>query len=67
MKVSLTPGRQTLRLLEEYEQSRVLQLREFNKELGHRLTALDRGERLDVDEARALLRSKSEERRKKRA
>ncbi|MCE5311213.1 MAG: type II toxin-antitoxin system ParD family antitoxin [Acidobacteriales bacterium] len=59
--------REALRLLEEQEQARVLRLREFNQKLGHRLAALDRGEYLDAVEARALLRRKSEERRKKRA
>ena len=59
--------REALRLLEEHEQARAAQLREFNKELGRRMAALDRGERVDPDEARAGLQRKSEERRKKRA
>jgi antitoxin ParD1/3/4 len=59
--------REALRLLEEHEQARAAQLGEFNKELGRRLAALDRGEQVDPDEARSRLQRKSEERRKKRA
>ena len=59
--------REALRLLEEHEQARAAQLGEFNKELGRRLAALDRGEHVDPNEARARLQRKSEERRKKRA
>jgi antitoxin ParD1/3/4 len=58
--------REALRLLEEHEQARAAQLGEFNKELGRRLAALDRGERVDPDEARSRLQRRSEERRKKR-
>ena len=58
--------REALRLLEEHEQARAAQLGEFNKELGRRLAALDRGERVDPDQARSRLRRKSEEHRKKR-
>ena len=49
------------------EQARAAQLGQFNKELGRRLAALDRGEHVDPSEARSRLRRKSEERRKKRA
>jgi antitoxin ParD1/3/4 len=59
--------REALRLLEEHERARATQLGEFNKELGRRLAALDRGEQVNPDEARARLRQKSEERRKNRA
>jgi antitoxin ParD1/3/4 len=59
--------REALRLLEEHEQARAAQLGEFNKELGRRLAALDRGEHTDPSETRARLRRKSEERRKRRA
>ena len=59
--------REALRLLEEHEQARATQLDEFNRELGRRLAALDRGEHVDSGEARARLQRKSEERRKKRA
>jgi antitoxin ParD1/3/4 len=58
--------REALRLLEDHEQARVAQLGEFNKELGRRLAALDRGEQVAPDEARSRLQRKSEERRKKR-
>jgi len=59
--------REALRLLEEHDQARAAQLGEFNRELGRRLAALDRGEHVDPDEARSRLQRKSEERRKKRA
>ena len=47
--------REAPRFLEEYEQARAAQLSEFNKELGRRLAALDRGEHVDPEEARARL------------
>jgi antitoxin ParD1/3/4 len=50
--------REALRLLEEHERARATQLGEFNKELGRRHAALDRGEHVD---------QKSAERRKKSA
>jgi antitoxin ParD1/3/4 len=59
--------REALRLLEEHELARAAQLGEFNKELGRRLAALDRGEHADPHEARTRLQRKSEERRKDRA
>jgi len=59
--------REALRLLEEHEQARAAQLGEFNRELGRRLAALDRGEHAGADETRARLERKSEERRRKRA
>ena len=59
--------REALRLLEEHEKARALQLEEFNKELGRRLAGLDRGERVDPGEARSRLRRRSEERRNKPA
>lgn len=59
--------REALRLLEEHEQARAAQLSEFNKELGRRMAALDRGERVEPGDARAALKRKSEEPRKKRA
>lgn len=57
--------REALRLLEEHEQARAAQLTEFNKELGWRLAALDRGEHVNPEEVRSRLQGKSEERRKK--
>ena len=59
--------REALRLLEEHDQARAAQLSAFNKELGQRLAALDRGEYVAPDESRSRLQRKSEERRKKRA
>ncbi|HXJ92948.1 MAG TPA: type II toxin-antitoxin system ParD family antitoxin [Terriglobia bacterium] len=56
--------REALRLLEEHDQARAGQLAAFNQELGRRLEALDRGQRVDPAEARARLRRKSEARRK---
>jgi len=45
-------------------QARAAQLGEFNKELGRRLAALDRGEHVDLVEARSRLQRKSGQRRK---
>jgi antitoxin ParD1/3/4 len=59
--------REALRLLEEHEQARTAQLAEFNRELGRRLAALDRGEQVDPVEARARLQRKSADRRRQRA
>ena len=47
--------REALRLLEEHEQARAAQLAEFNRELGRRLAAIDRGETVEPDQARARL------------
>ncbi|HWF46769.1 MAG TPA: type II toxin-antitoxin system ParD family antitoxin [Bryobacteraceae bacterium] len=59
--------REALRLLEERDQERVTQLVGFNRELGRRLEALDRGEFIDPAEARAKLKRKSEQRRQSKA
>lgn len=56
--------REALRLLEQQDQARARQLAEFNRELGHRLESLDRGQRVDPAEARVRLQRKSEARRK---
>ena len=58
--------REALRLLEEHEQVRAAQLADFNAELRKRLAALDRGETIKPDEARARLQAKSKERRQAR-
>ena len=58
--------REALRLLEQHEQARNVQLSEFNQELGRRLASLDRGEHVDPAKTRARLQRKSEERRKQR-
>jgi antitoxin ParD1/3/4 len=59
--------REALRLLEENDSARAAQLAEFNGEMGRRLAALDRGEVVDPAEARARLRRKSDQRRKRSA
>jgi len=56
-----------MRLLKERDSARAAQLAEFNKELGRRLAALDRGEVVDPGVARARLQRKSEQRRNVRA
>ena len=56
--------REALRLLEEYETTRAEQLERFNAELGRRLAALDRGERISEAELRSRMAAKSRERRK---
>jgi len=56
--------REALRLLEEHDRSRTAQIAAFNKELGHRLASLDRGERVDPATARRRIQSKSQARRK---
>ena len=58
--------REALRLLEEHEQARAAQLAEFNRELGRRLAAIDRGETVEPAQARARLQQKSDQRRKSR-
>ena len=55
--------REALRLLEDQDHVRAAQLGEFNRELGRRLAALDRGETITPAEARARLQAKSVERR----
>jgi antitoxin ParD1/3/4 len=56
--------REALRLLEEHDRARSLQLAGFNDELGRRLDALDRGQHVSPADARARLKRKSEGRRK---
>ena len=59
--------REALRLLEDHEQARSVQMTEFNAELARRLAALERGERADPREVRARLDRRSAERRKRSA
>ena len=59
--------REALRLLELHEQSRAVQLGEFNQELERRLAALDLGGHVDPAAARSRLQRKSEMRRKQPA
>ena len=58
--------REALRLLEEHDQARSVQLAGFNQELGRRLDTLDHGRHVSPTDARARLRRKSERRRKAR-
>ena len=51
--------REALRLLEEQDQTRNLQLSAFNHELMERLASLDRGEHLDPKTVRERLQQKS--------
>ena len=57
--------REALRLLEDRDRAKAAQLAEFNRELGGRLSSLDRGERVDPEGARARLARKSEDYRKR--
>jgi antitoxin ParD1/3/4 len=52
--------REALRLLEESDQARSIQLATFNHELDQRLTSLDRGEHLNPEIVRTRLKRKSE-------
>jgi antitoxin ParD1/3/4 len=56
--------REALRLLEEHDQARGAQIAAFNRELGHRLASLERGEHVDPAAARERLRRKSRERKR---
>jgi antitoxin ParD1/3/4 len=58
--------REALRLLEEHDQARSVQLAGFNQQLGRRLDTLDHGRHVSPTDARARLRRKSERRRKAR-
>jgi antitoxin ParD1/3/4 len=59
--------REALRLLEEHEKVRATQLTAFQVEIDRRLAALDRGEGIDGETARAQLRQRSQDRQKQRA
>lgn len=56
--------REALRLLEEREMERKMQVEAFNHELKSRLDSLDRGETLDPAQVLDEIRRKSRERRK---
>ena len=56
--------REALRLLEEHDRARGVQVAAFNRELKARLDSLDRGERVDPKAVRAQIAEKSRERRK---
>ena len=57
--------REALRLLEDNEKARAVQLSEFNQELGRRLASLDRGERVKPDLVRSRFAKKSEKGKKR--
>ena len=59
--------REALRLLEEHDQARSVQLAGLNQELGRRLDTLDRGQHVSPTDARARLKRKSQQRRKANA
>jgi antitoxin ParD1/3/4 len=59
--------REALRLLEEHDQARSVQLAGFNQELGRRLDSLDRDQQISPAESRARLKRKSEQRRRAKA
>jgi len=59
--------REALRLLEDNEQARAVQLAEFNRELERRLASLDRGEVVDASQVRDRLKRKADSQRKQRA
>jgi antitoxin ParD1/3/4 len=52
--------REALRLLEEHDQERSVQLAGFNQELGRRLDTVDHGRHVSPTDARARIRRKSE-------
>ena len=51
--------REALRLLEQKDRDRDVQLAAFNRELAQRLAALDRGEHVGPDEIRMRIEQKS--------
>jgi antitoxin ParD1/3/4 len=56
--------REALRLLEEHDRARSMQIAAFNKEVGARLASLDRGEHVEPGMARKRIEQKSRRRRK---
>jgi antitoxin ParD1/3/4 len=56
--------REALRLLEEHDHARAVQLAGFNQELSRRLNTLDRGQHVSPADSRARLKRKSEQYRK---
>ncbi|HEY1901797.1 MAG TPA: type II toxin-antitoxin system ParD family antitoxin [Terracidiphilus sp.] len=56
--------REALRLLEEHDRARGVQITAFNHELGSRLASLNRGEKVEPRAVRARLEQKSRARRK---
>jgi antitoxin ParD1/3/4 len=56
--------REALRLLEQHDHARSVQLAAFNRELGARLESLDHGHRVSPEDVRSRLKDKSDRRRK---
>ncbi|MGH9604516.1 MAG: type II toxin-antitoxin system ParD family antitoxin [Terracidiphilus sp.] len=56
--------REALRLLEEHDRARAVQIAAFNRELEARLASLDCGEHVEPEVARQRLRQKSRVRRR---
>jgi antitoxin ParD1/3/4 len=56
--------REALRLLEEHDRARSVQVTAFNKEVGARLASLDRGQYVEPAAARKRIEQKSSQRRK---
>lgn len=59
--------REALRLLEQKDRDRDVQLAAFNRELENRIAALDRGEYLEPETVRAYFEDKARARNKKTA
>ena len=59
--------REALRLLEEQDRIRASQLAQLNAELSRQLASLDRGEAVKGEDVFARIKTKSQDRRKKRA
>jgi antitoxin ParD1/3/4 len=59
--------REALRLLEEHDTARAMQIAVFNKELSARIASLDRGEHVAPEAARARMQQKSSLRRRRTA
>jgi len=59
--------REALRLLEERDQARGVQIAAFNQELKHRLASLDRGDAVEPAVVRQRLQQKSKERKRRSA
>ena len=57
--------REALRLLEEYERSRAVQLEEFNRELQRRIESADQGDYVTAEESLRRIREKSAQHRKR--
>jgi antitoxin ParD1/3/4 len=59
--------REALRLLEEHDRARSIEITAFNRELVARLSSLDRGQAVEPRVAREVIRKRSDERRSSEA